>query len=278
MDVRKNTNSYCAAQDAAANGIEWLIAIDPDELILMSRDAQVIDGHISKHLSEIPDGIDQVHLPNVESVPTSAESENPFADSVYFLKRFPATESVWKYSRALLSRVSRSPQLVAWYDYFFYQLRFPGALPRLMREPGTLSRIPAGYFLGYSNHKSFVRTSQSANFAFAVHSWMHYKKTPRSMKAGNILHFDMLDARYFMAKFRQREPGIILKAFYLRYRLANLVRNLTDSQVREFFEQYVAMRDPRRIASLIRRGIVIEIHAPSNFMKQRQAASTNAGK
>ena len=268
MDVRKRINTYYAAKRAAADGIDWLISIDPDELILMSSgDQQINNDHVSKHLSRVPDEIDQVLLPNLESVPTSAESTDPFSDCVYFLNRFPATETVWRNSRALLSRISRSPQLVAWYDYIFYQARFLGALPRLMREPRNRRMIPAGYFLGYSNHKAFIRTKTFSNFNFLIHSWRRYLKSPRNIQSGNILHFDMLDAAYFSAKFRQRQQGILLKVFYLRYRLALVARNSNDAEVAEFFQSNIAIGDPARIETLKRKRIVLEIDTVSKFMK-----------
>ncbi|MGA8088984.1 MAG: glycosyltransferase family 2 protein [Terracidiphilus sp.] len=270
MDIRKKINTYYAAKSAAAEGLDWLGSIDPDELVLMSRCEEITEDNISKHLVKIPDEIDQVLLPNLEAVPTSAKSTNPFADCVYFLNRFPKTETIWRYSRALLLRVSRSPALVAWYDYLFYQCRFFGALPRLMREPRDGSRIPAGYFLGYSNHKSFIRLKTFANFDFITHRWRGFLRSPRSMELGNILHFDMLDANYFAAKFRQRQQGIILKVFYLRYRLAHVARNSSDNEIRDFFERYIAIPDPARIDRLKRRGILLEIHAASNFMRRKR--------
>jgi hypothetical protein len=204
MDVRKRINTYYAARSAASEGIDWLASIDPDELILMSKNEQISGDHISKHLGQMPDDIDQLLMPNLESVPTSAESTDPFADCVYFLNRLPATEVVWRFSRQFIVRVLRAPTLAAWYDYFFYQLRLMGALPRLMREPKSHSMIPAGYFLGYSNYKSFIRVRTFANFDFVTHCWKRYLRAPRSKRIGNVLHFDMLDADYFSAKFRQR--------------------------------------------------------------------------
>ena len=278
MDVRKRINTYYAAKSAAAEGLDWLGGIDPDELVLMSRDEEINEDHIAKHLAAVPDEIDQVLLPNLESVPTSATSQDPFADCVYFLNRFPKTESIWRYSRALLLRVSRSPALVAWYDYLFYQARFLQALPRLMREPRNGRRIPAGYFLGYSNHKSFIRLKTFDNFDFVTHRWRKFLRSPRSMELGNILHFDMLDANYFAAKFRQRQQGIILKVFYLRYRLAHVARSSSDSEIRAFFERYIAISDPARIARLKRRGILLEIHAASNFMLRKREEQSYASR
>jgi hypothetical protein len=268
MDVRKNINTFYAAKEAAKDGIDWLISLDPDELVFMPGNDPINENYVTKHLSRVPDSIDQVLLPNLECVSTTAESRNPFSDCVYFLNRFPITEFFWRYSRAFLVRISRSPELVAWYDYIFYQIRFFGALPRLMREPKSHSAIPAGYFLGYSNHKAFIRLKTFFNFNFAVHSWNRYLRAPRNLRLGNILHYDLPDVAYFTAKFRQREQGIILKVFYLRYRLALVARNFTDSEVKEFFETYIAILNPARIARLKKKKILLEIDAVSNLMKK----------
>ena len=273
LDVRKIANTYYAALDAARDGIEWLVCVDADELIVMNRDEQVIENHIPKYLELVPENIDQLLLPNLESVPTSAVSENPFLDCVYFFNRFPRTETAWRYSRAALLRVSRSPKLIAWYDWLFYQLRFAGVLQRMMRDPATQKRIPGSYFLGYSSYKSFIRTARAASFEFATHSWKPYLKHPNSLRTGNVLHFDMLDADYFAAKFRQRLPDRGL--FHLRYLLSVVARDRSMDQVREFFETHIAIRDPQRIATLKRKGIIVEIRSPSDLLRKLLAQSSS---
>ncbi|HET9322163.1 MAG TPA: glycosyltransferase family 2 protein [Bryobacteraceae bacterium] len=265
LDVRKIANTYYATLDAAKSGIEWLINIDADELILMNRSEQDLADHIPRYLARVPENIDQLHLPPLESVPTSSETVNPFLECTYFLNRFPATETVWRYSRAAFVRITRSPRLLAWYDWLFYQVRFAGALQRMMRDPVTKRRIPGTYFLAYANYKSFMRTARATEFEFATHGWRPYLKRPRSLRFGNILHFDMLDYRYFAAKFRQRPPS--QDWFYLRYLLSIVARERSLEEVKQFFETYVAIRDPRRITRLKKKGIVVEVTAPSKFLK-----------
>jgi Glycosyl transferase family 2 len=267
LDVRKIANTYCAAVDAAKEGIEWLGSIDADELILMSPAETDLEGHISRHLENVPADVDQLLMRNLESIPTSAESPNPFVDCVYFLNRFPLTETVWRYSRAALLRATRSPKLIAWYDWLFYELRFAGTLKRMMREPGTGRRIPGTYFLGYSSHKSFIRTRVAPDFNFATHAWVPFVRKPRNLETGNVLHFDMLDAAYFAAKFRQRPPGR-RDIFYQRYLLSNVARDHGSEEIRQFFETYIAIQDPDRIAHLKKRGIVAEIRSVSALLRK----------
>ena len=266
LDVRKIANTWHAALEAAKAGIEWIANIDADELILMSRAEQILENHIPKYLAQVSESVDQLLLPNLEGVPTASESENPFLDCIYFLDRFPVTETAWRYSRAALLRISRSPKLIAWYDWLFYELRFTGALHRMMRDPETKQRIPGTYFLGYSSYKSFMRTSRAPDFEFATHGWKPFRKRPRSLKIGNILHFDMLDFRYFAAKFRQRPPERGL--FYLRTLLSIVARDRSLEEIKQFFEHYIAVRDPRRIAHLKRKGILVEIDSPSKLLKR----------
>lgn len=266
LDVRKIANTYCAALQAAGDGMDWLGSIDADELILMSPDEQMIEGHIPRHLERVPEDVDQILMRNLESLPTSAESGNPFMDCVYFLNRFPKTEAVWRYSRAALARASRSPRLIAWYDWLFYEVRFAGALKRMMREPRTGRSIPGAYFLGYSSYKSFIRTKVASDFNFATHSWRPFIRPPRNLRTGNVLHFDMLDAAYFAAKFRQRPPERDI--FYLRYLLSNVARNHDPEEIRQFFETYIAITDPRRIALLKKKGIIEEIRSPSDLLRK----------
>jgi len=266
LDVRKIANTYYAALDAATEGIDWLASIDADELIVMSPDEQVLENHIPRYLEKIPEDVDQLLLRNLESIPSSAESKNPFIDCVYFLNRFPMSEVLWRYSRAALVRATRSPKLIAWYDWLFYQLRFAGAMRRMMREPGTGRRIPGSYFLGYVSNKALIRTRNASDFSFATHAWRPFIRSPRTLKTGNVLHFDMLDASYFAAKFRQRPPERDI--FYLRYMLSNVARNHSPEEIRQFFDTYIAISDSERIALLKDRGIAREIRSASNLLKK----------
>lgn len=266
LDVRKIANTYYATLDAAKDGIEWLVSVDADELLLMNRDEPVLENHIPKYLAQVPEQIDQLLVLNLESVPSAAETTNPFLDCVCFLNRFPTSEIIWRYSRAALYRISRSAKLIAWYDWLFYELLFAGAMHRMMRDPATNRAIPAGYFLAYVSYKSFVRTRVAPNFNFATHRWKAFLRRPRNLRIGNVLHFDMIDADYFAAKFRQRPPD--RGWFHLRYLLSIVARERSLEQVRQFFEKYIAISDPRRIARLKKKGILVEIHSPSNLLRR----------
>ena len=269
MDVRKQINTYYAAKWAAEAGIEWLASIDVDELILMDRHAEIDEHHITAPLSRVPEAIDQVLMPNMDVIPTATACEHPFVECVYFQNRFRATEEVWRYSRALLNRLKISPALVAWYDYLYFWLRYRGDGARMMLDPKHAGeKIPAGYFLGYSSYKSFIRTSKIAGLIFSIHEWVKETRRPRTMRMGNVLHYDLPGASYFARKFRQRSPDDILKVFHLRYRLAQVARECTDAELEDFFWKYIAVTSAEQMARLERKRIAMEVHSAARLMRR----------
>ncbi len=269
MDVRKRINTYVASQYATDEGIDWLINIDPDELLLMNEAANDAPGNHEDFFSSIPEHIDQILVPNLEALPIGEGSGRPFVDCTLFLRRFPITEFLWRWSSAMIRRTVSAPKMNAWYDYWFYYLRFRGALPRLMRHPVTGKSIPAGYFLGYSNHKSFIRTSVAAKFLFNIHRWQRVQKQPTTMKKGYILHYDLCSAEYFCEKFRQRPPAMLVTAFFCRYMIGQIARDLPIEMARNFFLNNICISNAATLDRLRQRGIVTEITFISRLMQQR---------
>jgi hypothetical protein len=270
MDVRKRINTFHAAELARREGIEWLISIDADELLLLSASVENTIGSSEQYFDSIPNDVDQILLPNLEAVPLGEGSGRPFADCTSFLRRFPATELIWRYSSGLLRRTLRNPKIHAWYDYWFYYLRFRGALPRLMRHPITRESIPAGYFLGYSNHKSFIRTRVAKQFVFNVHEWQKTHRHPRTVRRGYVLHYDLCSAEYFQEKFRQRHPSMMVKAFFFRFSIGEIARELPFNEVRYFFLNYLCIRNKKVIQRLRRQNIVIDIEHIAKWMDRRE--------
>lgn len=264
MDVRKAVNTYYAAQLAEQEGIDWLISIDPDEILAIEKDRPITDDSIREFLSGIPDRIDQVLVRNLELVPPPGGSGDPFRECTLFLNRFPGTEVIWRYSSAAFRRIVRVPGIQAWYDHCFYRVRFLGALPRLMRHPVTQEAIPASYFMGYSNHKAFVRVPAAKDFDFITHKWIKFRRKPRSIKKGILLHYDFFDVDYLCAKFQQRPE--MIKAFYCRYKIARIARELPRPDIERFFDENLAIKDQRRVELLVRKKILVRVAVASEFI------------
>ncbi len=267
MDVRKRINTYVAAELARREGIEWIINIDPDELLLLDDREPSAPEDSDRFFAGIAQEIDQILLPNLEAVPIGAGTGRPFVDCTLFLTRFPLTEFLWRGTSALIRRTIPSPKVHAWYDHLFFRVRFAGMLPRLMRHPVTCEKIPAGYFLGYSNHKAFVRTPAAADLAFNIHRWEAAAKRPKSVKSGHVLHYDLCSAEYFCAKYRQRQPAMLVKAFFCRYMFAQIARDLPFETARDFFLTNICITRADTLARLRRWGVLREISSIAEFMQ-----------
>jgi hypothetical protein len=275
MDVRKRINTLFAADQAKTDGIEWLINIDPDELLILNDQATNSLKNTEAFFTPISAQVDQILIPNLEAIPTSDGSGKPYIDCTLFLERFPITELLWRFSLGICRKIVSNPKYHAWADYWFYHLRFRGALPRLMKHPVTQESIPAGYFLGYSNHKSFIRTAVARDFKFNIHRWEKVTRKPRNTKKGKLLHYDLPSTEYFCAKFRQRPPAMLVKAFYCRYQFAQIARELPFEAARQFFLNNICISDTAIINRMKRNGILTEIKFIADFMKER---ATNLSK
>lgn len=266
FDVRKRINTFIASNKAYSDGIDWITCIDPDEILLYETTGDICINSLQKMLYDVPMHIDQLLMRNLEVIPTQVESDNPFLDYTYFLNRFPLTEIIWRYSHAALRRLVNHPEIIAWFDHFYYKLRFFNALPRLMINPITGKKIPGSYFLGYTNHKSFIRTNRCSEFNFVIHKWVNYKKRPKNTYKGFILHYDLFDYKYMSLKFKQREIAPhMTKAFYLRETIGAIAREINEDSFRIFFEKNIAITNHRVINNLIKKKIALKITKVSEY-------------
>lgn len=282
MDLRKMLNMWWAAHEAAREGIEWLAAIDPDELIIGDERARICAGAIEKMLSLVPTWADQILMPNLDVVTTKVRDASAFHDYRYFFRRLPRKlEWFWRYSRGALQIFGLSPRRIAWYDHFLFRSFLRSAFPRVMRDPQNREVIPTGYFLSYSNHKSMIRASQASRFRPLIHGWINAGRgapKPRSVRLGNVLHYDLLDADYFMAKFRQRPPTTNVSDFYVRSKFSDIAHR-QDVEVYEFFSESVVISEQSRLDELVEKKIVERIDSVANYfssnpMPSDQSATT----
>ena len=267
MDVRKRINTLHAARLAFDEGIDWITSVDPDELIIPSKDAIDPKGAISTFLSNVSEHKNLLFLSNLEAVPTSDESNNPFVECNLFLNRFPVTEQILRYTKAGIRIFTKNPILHAWYEYIFYKIRFPGAPLRTLRHPETNKVIPTGVFLGYLGYKSIIRTRTALESLFNIHKWEKDKCDLDIAYKGYVLHYDLFDAQYTAAKFRQRPPAMQVKAFHARYMIAMIARNSSDEVINKFFNDCIALTRAEDLNKLIARRIVVKIDGIANLLQ-----------
>ncbi|MCI0559316.1 MAG: glycosyltransferase family 2 protein [Nitrososphaera sp.] len=268
MDVRKRINTFFAARLAHGDSIEWIINLDPDELFLPGTSAEIDCGDGTAFFSGIPEEYDQVLMANYEVIPVKSVVENPFLECSLFLNRFPLSEAIWRYSRAAFRSLTRNPRTLAWYDYWFYRLRFPCSPFRLMRHPVTGVAIPSQLFLGYLGYKAAIRTESATRAMFNIHKWQDGEIKLKSTYKGKVLHYDLCDVAYMKGKFEQRNATMHIEAFHARYMIGQIATSLPDSDVERFFLESIAITDKTKIRTLIDNGVVVEITAALNFLRR----------
>lgn len=271
MLLRKRLNTKHAAELAACEGIEWLLSIDPDELVLADpcdiarNDGSV--GHIGRMLTMVSDRTDQVLVPNIEVQATDTPVTCPFTDCTLFIPRRPLVRALCHAGRLVVLRLLRSQRLAVWFEHGVFRLTSDGRFPPTMREPITNSIIPRSHYLGYHSYKAFIRSKRAVQFDFVVHRWIGSAgRKPRSVRRGLLLHYDLFNVQAFAAKFRQRAPRFTMP-HATRSILARLARELSDCDLRDFFNDNIMIRDRDAINNLILSGLIIRVECISVFFK-----------
>jgi len=270
MDVRKRINAMHALKLSLEAGVEWLAAIDPDELLHFATENDKHQLSSDTFFESIAPSVDQVLLQNLEAIPTSDSNDSPFVTCSLFTRRLPVTDIVSRYFVALLRRLHISAYAVAWCHYIFYQIRFCGSLPRLMRHPTTREFIPCGHYLGYTNFKSIIRTATAQEFNFNTHKWQNAVRQPVTVYAGRVLHYDLCNSFYLRSKFSQRSKSMMVKTFYSRYMIDRVAREVSDIELKTFFKQFFVFSDAKVVNKLIQHGAFCHIESVRRFFTTPQ--------
>lgn len=267
VDARKNVNCWLAARKAAADGIDWLAMIDPDELLLPGP-AKGANPEAMEHLlAEQSGDVAQVLLPNCDVLPESASKASPFAHR-HFQARYPGLEAAWRPARKVLS-LTGGPQRVAQFDQWFWDRALGNDLPRRLVHPTTGETIPAGYFLSYASNKSLLRTCDFCSWRPVIHHWVRHGGSGRTVKAkqAKVLHFDFTDAEAYLHKFGQRRGNREERPvhFATRRAIGDIALDCSEAEARRFFEQCLTISDPARMAHLVERGVALDLPQVERF-------------
>lgn len=251
MDVRKRINTYKAAAAARAEGITWLISIDPDELLSPDPSSP------STPFFTASGTTDQILFPNVEAIGRAGLSRSPFNELVYTTRHLPATNFIWRSVRKLYAMMARpTPKRMAQFDDVFFATRFTGTSLRSVVDPRDGAFIPTAYNLGYTSYKSAIRTESFEHFLFNIHKWQKDKRAPTSKVAGQLVHFDLPDAAYFISKFRQRQKAMMVKDFFVRHKLAEIAIDLPVDQATAFYKSSIGIDRVDHLEQLCKRGLL----------------------
>ncbi|MFN5465675.1 MAG: glycosyltransferase family 2 protein [Cyanobacteriota bacterium] len=282
LDLRKKLNTYWASLHARDCGVEWIAAIDPDELIIHDLHIGVIrPKSLASFLRKVPQDIGQLRMVNLDNIPVGPRASHPFSGSDLFLNRpKEPVEIFWRYSRSIFRLLIRNPEqwayYQAWYDQLFFKCLLGDAFPRLVRHPLTGKELPTGYFLSYTSGKSFVRTDLLHAIRPDVHYWFSLPGAElRTVRQGIVLHYDMIDADYFVHKFRQRPKNSdvsTVKSLYKRWVIARVAVDLPDEAANAFFRQSIAIMNPIRQDYLLKKGVLRRIPAVKAFFESQSSS------
>lgn len=254
MDVRKRLNTYVAARDARREGISWLASIDADELLFPSaKMSSVIFGE--DKLSR--DRYDQILVRNVECIPFEDNEFFSFGDHLYFTLRKPLTESMLRYSLAVLRAFGLGSYHQSLFEKHLYTIRFWGRnLHQLRDENGK--EIPCGHFLGYRNFKSIISTARFEEFEFNLHKWQAWRRKPRNLISDYVLHYDITSSQELANKFAKRPKINQYNGTFHRNAIARMSIELGPDALKDFFANGI-MKSEAELQELDRLGMVFKL-------------------
>lgn len=227
--ARQILNCYEAIDWGRGHGVDWMVSLDPDELICMDKHTLRKD-MLAEFLSALPDHVDAVTFPSLEVVPTGTECMDPFLECRWFKTnygfgeggRYGAQSNLvevqsrggYGYSVGTLdsTEAMRKWRIAsrAWGRDLAAALGEGEALDRVLDVPPmTLRHVHSGKVLitdWYGGHvigKQAFRINRKLRIA-NLHKIVTESNHPdREISAGCLLHYNNFSARKFVMKYRQ---------------------------------------------------------------------------
>ncbi|MDY6927557.1 MAG: glycosyltransferase family 2 protein [Pseudomonadota bacterium] len=267
MDHRKRINTLYAAERAHVDGVEWLLSIDPDEIVIANN---LTSKNAFDNILNVDNEVEQILIPNIELLPSQKNaidnSSNFYCGKNYFINRRDKQLKVWKAINKILVMLKISPEINSRIcNRFFYFLNYR-LFPRILISPNN-EKIYTAWYLGYSNYKSLIRTSSIFKANFNIHQWVSIPGNKlNTIKKGTLLHYDLPSFSYYQKKFKQRVGFKINKNFYTRYKLNKIIIDENEMTLRKFYTESICVK-PAKLEKLNSLGIVREIDIDSeNFI------------
>lgn len=231
-ELRQILNGNMAIEQCREDGIDWLLYLDPDELICLDLVRVEEDGlqHLFAGLSP---GAGAVWFKNIEAVPTRVEPGTPFEDRLFKSDSFTPGETEYPKSRIL--------------------------------NPFTGKAAPAGWFWGHSSGKIALRPAVGAYFLSTHDCHSEGERVTRE----TLLHYNFCSFRQFLNKYRNfRDFPNRKNARPLRLLLRDVVNHggFTEEYLLEFYRDNIrySEEDIAAIKALDAQAF-IEINAAADF-------------
>jgi hypothetical protein len=198
--VRQILHANMALEICRKEGIDFLIHIDPDELIYLNS-SMVKEGSLKSYLGNLPDSVGAVIFENIESVPMEIASAFPFG-AILFKNTLPVDESFNNLPKATVP------------------------------DPYTGKMVQTGWFWGHTSGKLVVRVTPDAYFSHFVHS---FHSDGKIIKEKYLLHYNILNFHHYLVKYRNFKdfPQFTSFGHKVRPLRALFVKLANDSQKTE---------------------------------------------
>lgn len=233
--VRQSLNMEIAIAQALAEGLDWHVHIDVDELLWPGGEKHL---SMKTFLGEVHPTIDNVVFANYEACPETDAVRDPFREVTLFKRNF---EHVVKRT------------------YMQFYKAVTGANPN--------------YFLTYANGKSAARVAPGLR-SNGAHRFSNYDKTPTEAWAAEaaVLHytyttFEDIKARKGRCECEKDEESL-KKCFILDFDRVLYVKwdEMNEDEMRDFYNKRVVWRDQGLKKRLLANGLFTRIYAPQIIM------------
>jgi hypothetical protein len=222
--ARQGLNVIHAKEKASAEGIDWIISIDADELLYVYPESMLKD-HLRTLLDKIGRHIDVVRFETLEALQRNADSINGFAEESLFMK----------------------PE---------------SALIRKIYDPYKDTYMDITGVLGHRVGKSAVRTSVDA-YPSSSHKFVGSDgRSLRTMNKGYVLHYYCYGFNDFWKKYKNFEdhPDEYLSGETVGWQ-KRLWRDLvndpgfSNDELLQYYKKYI-VPDPGAIERLLKRKVL----------------------
>jgi hypothetical protein len=238
--ARQQLNTELAIGMALAEGLEWFVHLDDDELLF-------VKGSVDRYYAQIPDDIGQVLHRNHEAAPETLDVKDSFKE-VSLFKRHPAFLDEGprrKAARALLS-------------YFWRQ----------------------HYFLGHTKGKPAARLTPDLlpDGSHCFTASRAHPETAWAPEDAYVLHYAYSSLRHLLARYRMwgrfslsaPQPWQDSSNHYeFLVQARNVYGSAGELGLRLLHRKHVVYDDPKETELLLRAGILLRNPAPARLLVRR---------
>jgi hypothetical protein len=219
--ARQIINCFDAIELARKVGIEWMISIDPDELICLDKDRTDKDA-LTELLHNLPSSIQAVTFPTLEVIPRKVHYYNVFAEETFFkapysfgegrrlgesalgIDEIPEPRTLgspdeiqykWK---GFSPAATNSPQ-----DSLYHNEYLHGALdvPHFqVHNPKQSSHLTFDWYVGHFIGKQAFRIGREISFK-SLHR-VAVESRENELLSGCLLHYNNYSATKFWKKYK----------------------------------------------------------------------------